>query len=215
MDPRITEKIQNFFAPFTPKTYGKGAIIAMPGDDPPGVSLLERGVVEQYCITPDGNKIAVNLFRPTSFFPMSWAINGTPNEYFFGAVTEVTLRHAGSDMTVAFLRAEPDVAFDLLSRVYKGTDGLLKRLVMASGGVAANRLVLELLIEAYRFGEGETDGTVRIRASQHAMATRSGLARETVNRELQRLEREQLLERSSQGIVLHIDRLEQKLKQIF
>jgi len=211
MNQSILNKINAFFSEFKVIEYAKGEIITFAGEEPQGVMLLQAGVVEQYDITPEGNRITVNLFKPNTFFPMSWAINKTPNNYFYAALTDVKLRRADPDKTVAFLQANSDVLFDLLSRVYKGTDALLQRLVVTASGIASSRLVFELLIEAYRFGEEIEASKWLIKTKQLSLAERSGLARETVNRELHKLEADELISLSKGGIELNVQKLEQKL----
>lgn len=210
MNQEILSKIQDFFEGET-KILTKGDMLMLPGQQPPGVSFLIEGVVEQYDITPEGNKIIVNIFRPPAFFPMSWAINDTPNDYFFAALSEVKLKRASAEAAVAFLKQNPDVAFDLLSRVYRGTDALLKRLLLAARGVASTRLTFELLIEAYRFGENFEDNKKLIRVKHGHLAERTGLARETVSRELHKLASDGFVTLTKKGIVVDLDRLQQRL----
>jgi CRP-like cAMP-binding protein len=211
MQKPIHEKINAFFSDTKVREYAKGQVITFTREEPEGVSLLLEGIVEQYDITPEGNRITVNIFKPTAFFPMSWAINKTPNTYFYEALTNVKLQRADADETVAFLQANPDVMFDLLSRVYKGTDALLQRLVVTASGIASSRLVFELLIEAYRFGEEIESSKWLIKTKQFSLAERSGLARETVSRELHKLANDNLIILSKRGIVLDVKKLEQKL----
>lgn len=213
MSPGVLQKVQDFFEGDT-KTLAKGDILVFPGQQPRGVSLLIEGAVEQYDITPEGNKIIVNIFKPPAFFPMSWAINDTPNDYFFAALSEVKLKRASAEATVVFLKQNPDVAFDLLSRVYKGTDALLKRLLFAARGVASTRLIFELLIEAYRFGEDFDNNKKIIRVRHGHLADRTGLARETVSRELHKLAGGGFIVLTKKGIVVDLDRLQERLEVI-
>jgi len=208
---KIREKLSDFFADSDERTYRKGDIITFANQDPEGVLFLIDGIVEQYDVTPEGNKVIVNIFKPSSFFPMSWAINKTPNVYFFAALTNVRLKRAHPDKVALFLQQNPDVMFDLLSRVYIGTDGLLRRLVLAASGIAANRLIFELLIEGHRFGEDTNGAKTIVKIKQSSLAARSGLARETVSRELHKLERDGLVKLTKGGIILSIKALEDKL----
>lgn len=210
MNQDIRQKIEAFFDGST-KAYDRGHILTLAGQEPTGVSLLLDGVVEQYDITPEGNKVTVNIFKPPAFFPMSWAINRTPNEYFYAALTDVKLKRVDADAAVEFLRDNPDVTFDLLSRVYRGADALLRRLTLAARGIASSRLIFELLIEAYRFGTETGDAKRVVQITQSSLAARSGLARETVSRELHKLEGERLLALTKHGIVLDIAQLEKRL----
>ena len=213
MNQTIHNKLLQHFDKQATRYFAKGEVIIQAGQAPTGISLLIEGVVEQYDITPEGNRLTVNMFRPSAFFPMSWAMNKTPNNYFFEAVSHVTLRQADTEATLEFLRVNPDVLFDLLGRVYKGTDTLLRRLVLAASGIAANRLVFELLIEAYRFGTdaGASERLRTIHIKQGVLAARSGLARETVSRELHKLENNGLINRSKLGITLDTGQLERQL----
>lgn len=211
MNDLILKKIRDHFANDELKKYPSNHLITLANQSPDGVSLLESGVVEQYDITPEGNKIVVNIFKPPAFFPMSWAINHTQNTYFYSALTDVELRQSDPDKTVQFLKDNPDVMFDLLSRLYKGTDALLKRLVLTARGIASNRLIFELIIEAYRFGIAIDDTKVIISIQQSVLASRSGLARETVSREMHKLEHDDLIALTKQGIILNLKQLEAKL----
>lgn len=214
MKPVIRNKIETYFSQYDVKTYAKGELITLANQAPAGISLLVSGVVEQYDISTEGNKITLNIYKPPAFFPMSWAINQTPNSYFFGAITKVTLRQADPAATVQFLRANPDVLFDLLSRVYTGTDILMRRLALAASGIAVNRLLYELLIEAYRFGVPSAADQTVLTIRQNTLAARSGLARETVSRELHKLEKHNLLALTKEGITINIDKLEAALNLI-
>jgi CRP-like cAMP-binding protein len=211
MSPSILRKLHEHFRNSSVKTYAKGTIITHANHEPAGISLLLEGIVEQYDITPQGNKLTVNVFRPPAFFPMSWAINKTPNSYFFAALTDAKIKLADADKTVAFLRDNPDVMYDLLSRVYKGTDALLARLVVAASGIAASRLIFELLIEAYRFGVSIGDDQTLIKVGHNNLAARSGLARETVSRELHKLAAHNLVSLAKEGIIINTTQLEKQL----
>ncbi len=211
MNQTFLGKISNHFINYKVIEYRKGQIITYANEEPEGVSLLLEGLVEQYDITPEGNRITVNVFKPTAFFPMSWAINKTPNSYFYAALSDLKLKRADADKTVAFLRENPDVMFDLLSRVYKGTDALLQRHVVTAKGIAASRLIFELLIDAYRFGEQINETERLIKTKQLSLAARSGLARETVSRELHKLEKDNLIVRTKEGLILSIAELEKRL----
>ena len=206
----ILAKILELFRDCDEKVYSRGDIITFADQEPDGVYLLLSGTVEQYDVTPEGNKMTVNIFKPTAFFPMSWAINKTPNTYFFAALTTVRLKKTSPQRVIDFLQNNPDVTFNLLSRVFSGTDALLRRLALAASGAASHRLIYELLIEAKRFGDAvPKQGEQRLVHIRHNnLAARTGLARETVSRELHRLEDTGYITLVREGIVLNMAQLE-------
>ncbi len=198
----ITQKIANFFAAYPLRSFDKRQLIVRAEEMPAGVYYLIEGRVSQYDITPSGNEIVVNTFKPGAFFPMSTAINNTPNHYFFEASTAVTLRQAPMADAVQFLKDNPDVLFDLLGRVYRGVDGILRRQAHLMGGTAKTRLIFELLNAAYRFGELQPDGSITIGLKEGDLARNSGLARETINRGLQEIKATGLVTVTQSGITL-------------
>lgn len=207
----VTDKLKQLFQSGTNVSYKRGEIIVSAYQAPRGVMLLGSGAVEQYDLNPAGDKVVVNIFKPPAFFPMAWAINQTENEYYYAALTDVTMKRISAAKAVSFLKANPDVMFDLLSRVYQGTDGVLRRLVLALGGSASNRLIFELLVEAYRFGIEIGGGKWRIKVTQGSLAARSGLARETVSREFSKLLVDKLVERAGRDAIIEVASLELRL----
>jgi DNA-binding transcriptional regulator LsrR (DeoR family) len=72
-------------------------------------------------------------------------------------------------------------------------------------------LIFELLIEAHRFGTDLGENKTLIKIRQSDLAARSGLARETVSRELHKLEARRLLGIAKRGIIFKTDELEKAL----
>ncbi len=187
MNGDIQNKISEFFGKYPAKVAPKGKVIIQAGNDPLGVIFLTKGHVNQYDIASNGEQIVVNVFKPLAFFPMSWAINKTPNQYFFEATSDIEYRLAPAEAAVQFLRDNHDVAFDLLSRVYSGTDGLLRRMAHLMGGSAHTRLLFELRLQSLRFGQPAKGGTIVLKMNERDLAVRAGMTRETVSRELSTL----------------------------
>jgi CRP-like cAMP-binding protein len=202
MADTIPEKVSQFFTAFPLREYRKRELLIRPEEPLPGVFYLVEGRVSEYDITPTGAEVVVNVFKPGAFFPMSAALNNTVNSYFFEASTTVKAHVAPPDSATRFLQDNPDVTLDLLKRVYKGVDGVLRRMAHLMGGDATTRLLFELLNAAYRFGEQQQDGSVLVGLSERDLARHSGLARETVSRLMQNLKAASLVEVGPHGIIL-------------
>lgn len=80
--------------------------------------------------------------------------------------------------------------YDLLSRVYRGVDGLLGRLTHLMASSARTRLVYELVVEGERFGTEREDGAITLDINEKDLGARAGLSRETVSREAHKLKNE-------------------------
>jgi CRP-like cAMP-binding protein len=204
----VGRAVEEFFAKYHQRTYARGDVVLFADDPALPVLYLESGQVCQYDVTSSGNRVICNIYKPGTFFPMSSAISRVPNRYFFEALSEVSLRQAPGADVVAFVRAHPDVMFDLLSRVYRGTDGLLRRMTELMSGTARERLLGELRIAAERFGVSQPDEHTLVVVTETQLAQQTGLARETVSRELQQLKREGVVKTSKAGLVIALGCLE-------
>lgn len=188
MDKSVAKLIEDFFSQYRVRKYPKGQVLLLNGETPEYVYNLVAGRVKQYDVTYRGDEVILNVFKPPAFFSMSIVINNTSNPFIYEAETEVELRQAPAADVVKFLREHPTVTFDLLSRVYRGLDGLLDRIVHLMTGSAKSRLMFEVLVACRRFGNIQPDNSVSIKISETDLAARAGLSRETVSREMKKLE---------------------------
>jgi CRP-like cAMP-binding protein len=213
MNSDVTEKVKDFFAPYPLRTYAKGQILIYGGDDPSGIIYLVKGEMRQYDIAPNGDELVVNVYKPGAFFPMYWAINRTPNKYFFESASKVEIKKAPAEKVLAFLEQNPDVMLDLLSRLYKGLDGLLQRMTYLMGGSAYSRAVFELVNACKRFGNQQKDGSHTIEIAENELAKRAGLTREAFNRELRKLKDQDLIKVDHSRIIIRdLKKIEQKIE---
>lgn len=207
----IAEKIATYFEQFPVRTYDKGQLLIHPDDESQSVYYMISGKVRQYDISYRGDEVVVNLYKPGAFFPMLGAITGRPNRYFFGAEEAVEVRVVPAEKAVAFLQNNPDVTYDLLTRLYIGVDGLLGRMAHLMAGSARSRLMYELIIECRRFGKG--DDSARVLTMTIAdLAAHAGLTRETASREIQKMTQEGLIRSTHKGIqIVDLTKLEAQL----
>ncbi len=214
MTSEVEAKIQNFFETYSVRKYTKGQILLLPDDELTHVHYLVKGTVKMYDVSYRGEEIILSLFKTPAFFPMSLAINGGDNTYIYEAETDIMLRQAPTQEVVTFLKANPDVLYDLLSRVYRGVDGLLGRIGQLMTGTAKSRLIYELLLESRRFGTVQKDGSCLLPLHEKDLGARAGLSRETVSREISKLKNADLLSTTAKGVVLKdIKKLENALVQ--
>lgn len=202
MNPEITEKINKQFSKYPLHTYPKGQILVFADESPQYIFYLLKGKVRKYDVSYRGDEVIVNVFKPPAFFPMSWAINGTENKYFYKTEEPTEIYFVPVADALAFIKENPDVMLDLLARLYKGMDGLLGRVVHLMSGSAKSRLLYELIIECRRFGRPDNNGGYTLGASEVDIAARSGLSRETVSRELRKMKDQGIIAIEHGGIVI-------------
>jgi len=212
MEDDVQQKIDQFFSQYPQRSYPEDQIIIFAEENPDKVFHIVSGKVAQYDISYRGDEVIINLFKSPAFFPMANAINHIDNHFFFKTETETVVQVAPPKDVVQFLRDNPDVMLDLLSRVYKGLDGVLGRMVHLMSGTARSRLIYELIIECRRFGHPEKGTGYILDTHETHLAARSGLSRETVSREMKRLKEQSIIAINPSGIhVVDLPRLESLL----
>ncbi len=208
MIPAVRQKLDIFFSQYRLQVVKKGEIIIRAEEEPTGIFYLTSGVVKEYLISKKGEELVVNVFKSYSFFPMSYALNNTYNKYYFEAFTDCQFRRAPKDDVLAFVKQNTDVMFDLLARVYSGTDGMMVRMAYLMGGSAYERLISELVIQLERFGEKNSSGGSVLSVSEKDLAALTGMTRETVSRELKILKDKNLVSFNRNFLVVeNIERL--------
>jgi CRP/FNR family cyclic AMP-dependent transcriptional regulator len=205
----VSDKIHNLLADYPQRTYAAGQILLFAREDPDVIFYLESGRVRMYDVTSRGNEVVVNVYEPGKFFPLSWTLNHTPNRYFFKAEVSCRVRLVPNDDVPGILTADPEVTLDMLRRVFDKTERLFTRLVYLMSSSAGRRLMYELVVECRRFGAVQADGSYIASIREVDLASRSGLSRETVSREFQKLKERGFVKIEKQGIrVLDINKLE-------
>lgn len=208
----VHEKITAFFSCYPTATYNKGQVLVHAHDPITHVYYLVSGTIRQYDITPTGETIILNIFKPGAFFPMSHAITAMPHRYFLESASAVVFHPAPANDAVKFIQDNPDVMFSLLSRVYIGIEGVLQRMSHLMAGSSSTRLLFELYNAALRFGEQRPDGSYALKITQSELARRTGLARETINRECTKLKTDGLIQtEGALTIVPALSKIEQAL----
>lgn len=183
-----TEKANQFFAKYRERHFSKGQIIVFPGEENKEVHYLTKGKIKKYSVNYKGDEIILTIFRPGSFVPVSQAIDQKSiNRFYYAADTEITSHVAPKEEVYKMLLENPDVMMALLHRVNRGLDEFLGRAVSLMASSALSRVAYEIYIEAKRFGITEPDGNCFIDVNERSIAARTGLTRETVNREIRKL----------------------------
>lgn len=217
MNQNVIRELDKFFSQFKYQSFREGEILIRADENPTGIFYLKEGMVKEYAISRKGEELVVNIFKPGAFFPMTWGINETPNRYFFEAISSVEVWKAPREKVVDFLQQEPEVMFDLLRRLFRGTDGMLTRMIYLMSGSAYARLITEIIITAKRFGTKDAKtGSILCSFSETELATHAGLTRETVSREIKHLKNKKLVTFSRHHLEIpSLSKLEEELSGDF
>lgn len=194
MNKNKTKEFETFYNQFVSRNYKKGEMLIRADDDPQGIFYLTKGYVRQYTISKTGLELTLHILKPVSYFPMVWAINGTPNVYYFEALTPVEVGRAPREQVVNFIKDKPTVIFELMSELIQDYAESLTRIEHLVFSDAYRRVISVLLYVAKHFGEKKGNGIlVNHRFTQQDIATLVGVARETASIEIVKLEKKGLV----------------------
>lgn len=187
----VTQKLDVFFTQYTKLTYHPREVVLRAGDPPPGIYYLKEGFVRQYYISPAGDTLVMHLFKPGSFFPMTFAVNQTPNTYYYETVTPVVVWRAPVEVVRAFLAKEPEVLFSFTERLLLGLSGLLKRMEGFIFDSAYEKIVLLIVYLATSVGEKKAGGGISIPfpLTHREIAAWVGATRETASLQMEVLKK--------------------------
>jgi CRP/FNR family transcriptional regulator, cyclic AMP receptor protein len=193
-DINKTKEFETFYDQFQIRKYGKGETLIRSDDDPQGIFYLVKGYVRQYTTSKSGIELTLHILKPISYFPMVWAINGTPNVYNFEALTDVEVGRAPREQVVNFIKDKPIVIFELMSELLEDYAETLTRVEHLVFSDAYRRVISILLYIGKHFGEEQNkEIVVHHRFTQQDIATLVGVARETASNEMVKLEKKGLI----------------------
>lgn len=216
MSTNKVEEFEEFFKQFRIRRYKKGETLIRADDDPQGIFCLTKGYVRQYTISTNGLELTLHILKPISYFPMVWAVNGTPNVYFFEALTPVEVGRAPRDNVVTFIKDKPLIIFELMSELLEDYAESLTRVEHLVFSDAYRRVISVLIYIIKHFGVEHGKGyIVHHRFTQQDIATLVGVARETASGEMNKLEKKGLLKYVDHSIQFDsLNNLEQELISI-
>ncbi len=190
-----TKEFEEFYKQFKTRSYKKGETLVRADDEPQGIFCLTKGYVRQYTISKNGYELTLHILKPVVYFPIVWAINGTPNVYYFEALTPVEVGRAPREEVVSFIKDKPAIIFALLSDLIEHYAETLTRMEHLVFSDAYRRVISILIYIAKHFGEEHGESVVvHHRFTQQDIATLVGVARETAGIEIARLEKKGLVE---------------------
>jgi CRP-like cAMP-binding protein len=183
MNETAQNKLKAFFSPSKPLTFKRGDTILRSEDEPQGVYYLESGFVKMNSVLIDGRELTLNIFKPSTYFPMTWAIADIPNALYYQAMTPLVIRRMPKQEFMQFLKNNPDILMELTTRILIGLDGILTNIQHLLSGDSYHRVVSAILLSVRRFGDltNSDKVSVNIPLTHQDIADIAGITRETAS----------------------------------
>lgn len=190
----VQNEIDRFFAQFKLLHYKKGETFLRADDPPPGVFCIKSGYTKLCSISEDGEELTLIIFAPGTCFPLSWAINNTPNAYNLETMTDVEIWRAPKDKFVSFIKNNPEVLFEFVRRAVTRLMASLTRMEQLVFGNSYAKVASILFLLEKRFGKRRGRLIViQVPLTHKDIGSLVGLARETTSLAMEKLEKKGLI----------------------
>ena len=201
MEADVQKILYSFFGKFGVKAFAKGEIIVSPKTNK--IFFLTQGVVRMSVASKKKREITLNIYKPHALFTMSLVFD-IGNHYLYEALTEAQGYLAPANVFRQFINKNHAVLFDLIKRVYLGLDGYFTIIEALLSGDAYYRILTQLIIYARRFGKLK-QGIITFdwHLTHEQLASQTGLARESVTKEIKKLQDKNLLGYSGKRIFIY------------
>ncbi|MDP3941976.1 MAG: Crp/Fnr family transcriptional regulator [bacterium] len=194
MEQAVQKKLDAFFMQGSPLSFRKGDILIRAGEPIHMVYYLKKGHVRQFINTADGQDLTLHLFRPISYLPTMLLLSTSENKYNFEVIDEVVVWPKRADQVIRFLKENPDVLFDLATRLSLGIVGLLEKIENATYTNAYHKILSLLLYLANHYAFSAKDTTMlSLKLTHTDIASWTGMQRETASRQLEKLKKEGII----------------------
>jgi CRP/FNR family transcriptional regulator len=202
MKNTFSQQLVNFFASGDEESFVNGEIITH-GDYPSGVFLITSGFVKVYSISDKGDKCIHIVYQSGEVFPLIWAFNGIRRRVFYEAITNVTVQRVARDKFLKSVETNLELSRKMLSELSKQFMIYADRLDNLESKDAHERITHRLLFLAGRFGVKQGSAVIIKAPITHELIAESiNLSRETVSREMEKLEGKKLISKTGKYIVI-------------
>src|SRR5882757_7048781 len=186
-------------------SYKKGEFIIRPGDTPPGVFYIYKGLVKAYDITKYGDENLLIIRKEHELFPLIWALTGQERHVIYQSLAPTVVWQIKRQDFLDFMRSTPDALAPLLDMTIEMYRLHSERIINLEYRSVRERLISFLLTMAQRFGVKTPEGTqIGVPLRHQDIASSINASRETASREIAAMERKGLIS-SKQSLITIID----------
>ena len=192
----------DFFNSARQKKFLTGELV-LRGEDPTGVVFIQKGFVRVYSISDEGDRYIHIVYKEGEIFPLIWAFNDVRRRIFYEAASTVEVAEVKKEEFINFIKNNSEAAYDVLKQLAQQFYVFADRLDNLQYKSAHERVAYRLMFLASRFGERKGNSVIIKAPLTHELISETiNLARETVSREIEKLENEGIISHNGRFIVI-------------
>lgn len=189
--------------------YKKGEKILRPNEYNDHIYIIKEGNVRVYKVLPTGQEIALNVFNHRTQAFVSFGLADMLKDFYIEAIADATLVRIPRSDFVAFMSQQPHIlAFIVRDFSFRASEAI-KQIEWLSIPDAYTRIKALFYNAAEKIGEiNENKAFIKqnhhgdFKLTHHLLASYTGLSRETVTIQINRLIEEGYLKKCEDGLVI-------------
>jgi len=196
------QNLIEYFNSARQRKFSKGELV-LAGDDPSGVMCIQKGYVQVYSISDTGDRYVHILYKNGELFPLIWAVQNIRRRVFYEAASDLIVAEVPKDDFLKFIKQDPLITFEILSQLALQFYVFADRLDNLEYKSAYERVAYRIVFLASRFGKRQNNSvTIEAPLTHELIGESINLSRETVSRQIEKLEENGLLGRKDGLIVI-------------
>ncbi len=196
------------------KTYRKGDFVIHPGEQPPGVFYIIRGIVKAYIVSKSGEENLLIIRKQDEIFPLIWAITGQDRSVAYRALAPTVTLEITKQQFETEISNHPGALAPLLDMTTEMYRLHSERILNLEYKTVQKRIVSYLITMSNRLGVEAKDGILIEAPLRHQdIASSVNATRETSSEEISALVKKGLISKNKSYYTLkNIDALKKLLK---
>lgn len=195
-------------------TYRKRECIFMEGEEREAVYFIHSGTIKTFKVDYDGKEQIINLLQAGDMFPHIGFFEESPYPATAEVISDTVLFMIRIEDFDEFMITHPRIAMKVMKIMGQKISALTQRIQEMTSQDVHHRVVLALIRLAQESGLSDNQEIfIDIPITNQDVANIVGSSRETINRVLNQLKKEDLIESSRKGIYIKdLDQLRQYMR---
>lgn len=185
--------IEKFFKQYRPMLFRREEILARSDDLKNQVYYLNQGYVRVYTVSDGGNELTIHIYATNAIFPILWADSVEDNEHYFESLTPVEAYKGERDKFQELVTKTPQAYQEIIKQLTSFSESVVKKLESKIFYGAYRQVVSAILNLAECFSPESGNVIISYWFTHQDLSNITGLARETVTLEMNKLVREKLI----------------------
>lgn len=184
----------SFFEQYPLITYEKEEKIIRPKELSNTVIYIKSGTSKISTFSSNGDEMTISYLNPESYGNIIFGLAPEENPYYIEAFTQVKAWRVSRNEYVEFAMKHPSIYIDLTTSLLRLIQDLYEQIAWLKLGNAYTKIAAAIFYLAKNLGEKEgTAITIPSRVTHQMIANLTGLTRETVSKQVKKLEENNLI----------------------